>query len=145
MSVEARADSITVARRRVERLHEDLVRLEAALSRTPGRRYHVAAVPECCHRAARLRWQLARAELALRATRLRAVNERMERIRRPRQAPRAPVVQLALFAAPADEQLPEAAPEDVVEVPEGARVLYLPRPTCPTAAPRLHILVGGAA
>ncbi|NTX62629.1 hypothetical protein HUA74_18415 [Myxococcus sp. CA051A] len=136
-------DPITLARHRVAVLREDLELLEAELSRSRGgRRHSVATVPPNEHRAAWLRTMLARAELVLRALRLRAVNARIESIRRPRVV-RPAAVQLALFAPDADEA-PDAAPEDVVEVPEGARVLYLPRPTCPGEV-RLHVVMGGAA
>ncbi|WP_338866303.1 hypothetical protein [Myxococcus stipitatus] len=53
-------------------------------------------------------------------------------------------VQLSLFGTVDEDQLPDAAPNDVMEVPEGARVLFLPRPTCPSEL-RMHVVFGGAA
>lgn len=141
-------DPITLARHRVAVLSEDLELVEAELSLSRGdRRHSVVAVPPQEHRAAWLRAELSRAELRLRALRLRAVNERVERIRRPKVV-RSPAVQLSLFApvvAVADEELPEADPDDVVELPEGAQVLHLPRPTCPRETRVCVVQMGGAA
>ncbi|MCY1003723.1 hypothetical protein OWM54_41925 [Myxococcus sp. MISCRS1] len=139
-------DPITQARHRVAVLCEELELLEAELGRADDGWLTVGESAACAHRAAWCRWMLSRAEQMLRAVRLRVVNERMDRVRRPHVARRPPPEQLGLFDMPApalEDDIPEADPDDVVEVPDGAEVHYLPRSTGPLAPTHLHI-VGAA-